>query len=80
MYRGATGDDFIKIAGFFDRAVDITNDIHEEVKANGGKMKEFRAALADADKAYAKYPKLAALANEVKAFSQTFPTIAVSHI
>jgi glycine hydroxymethyltransferase len=70
--RGLTEDDFVKVAEFFHRAVQITKTIRDDT---GGKMKEFRAATANATELFSKYPALGTLKQEVQTFARSFPTI-----
>lgn len=67
--RGFTESDFEKVAVFFDRAVHITERIAIQT---GPKIKDFKAALQDGPDAF---PELVELANEVKVFAQSFPTV-----
>ena len=59
----------VTVANFVDRAVHITKDIKA---TTGPKLKDFKAALAGGADAF---PDLKALADEVAAFSNTFPNI-----
>jgi len=70
--RGFTEDDFVKVAGFFDDAVNITLKVNADC---GGKPKDFKAALANATESYNKYPELRGLQERVQAFARSFPTI-----
>ena len=70
--RGFTEEDFVQVANFFNRAVDITIDIK---KKTGTKLKDFKAAL---EKGPGDFPELVKLAADVKTFSHKFPAIGVS--
>jgi len=65
--RGFDAADFEKVAAFIDAGVQIAVDI----KAQGGKLKDFRAKLDDPANA----AKIAALKADVTAFAASFPTI-----
>ena len=67
--RGLTEEDFEQVVEFFDRAVSITNTIKDQT---GGKVKDFKAALANGPAAY---PELVKLRDDVTQFSRKFPTI-----
>jgi glycine hydroxymethyltransferase len=67
--RGFTEEDFVEVASFFDRAVDISLKIKEET---GKKLKDYKAALADGP---GKYSEIEDLRSEVSAFAQKFPTV-----
>ncbi len=67
--RGFTEEDFEVVADFFDRAVNITQDIK---KQTGSKVKDFKSALEKGPNAY---PELVQLADDVKTFARKFPTI-----
>lgn len=69
LHRGLTEEDFEKVAEFFDRAVKISSAIKDQT---GGKIKEYRAALANGP---ANYPELVQLKEEVTQFSRKFPTV-----
>lgn len=73
--RGLTEEDFVQVGEYFHRAVQITIAVQKEVAATGGRLKEFRAELADPTAAYAKYPALATLKQEVTEFARQFPAI-----
>jgi glycine hydroxymethyltransferase len=64
-----TEEDFEKVAEFFDRAVKISSTIKDQT---GGKIKEYRAALANGP---SNYPELVQLKDEVTQFSRKFPTV-----
>ena len=64
--RGFNEGDFEKVAGFVDRGIKIAADL----KAKYPKMKDFRAALEDAE-----VPEIAALRADVEGFTKDFPTI-----
>lgn len=70
LLRGFTEEDFEQVAEFFDRGVNLTIDIKGKT---GTKLADFKAALSV--DAYAKFPELAALTEEIKNFSKKFPTI-----
>lgn len=70
--RGFTEEDFVQVAEFFDRAVEISLEIKKET---GTKIKDFKAALENGP---SKYPTLVKLAEEVKTFSNKFPAIGIS--
>jgi glycine hydroxymethyltransferase len=61
--RGFVEKDFVAVADFFDRAVTIAGKVKKDT---GGKVKDFKEALA---KGPEKYPELVKLAAEVKAFA-----------
>lgn len=65
--RGLTEGDFDKVAEFFDRAVKIASTI-----VPGGKLKDFRAALANGPD---DFPELVQLRADVTEFARQFPTI-----
>jgi len=65
--RGFLADDFRTVVDLFDKGVQIALD----VKAEGGKLKDFRAKLHDAGNA----AKIAALKEEVSVFAREFPTV-----
>jgi len=65
--RGLDAADFEKVAAFIDRGITIA----VEIKAQGGKLKDFRANLKTPENA----AKIAALKEEVVAFAASFPTI-----
>lgn len=65
--RGLTEGDFDKVAEFFDRAVKIASTI-----VPGGKLKDFRAALASGPD---DFPELVQLRADVTEFARQFPTI-----
>jgi glycine hydroxymethyltransferase len=67
--RGFTEEDFEQVAVFFDRAVQITEQIH---KQSGSKLKDFKAAL---EKGPQNFPELVKLGDEVRTFARKFPTI-----
>ena len=67
--RGFTEEDFVKVAEFTDRSVQIAIDIKNET---GPKMKDFRDALANGP---GKYTAITDLKNDVKQFASSFPTI-----
>ena len=71
--RGLNEADFEKVAEFFDRAVQITNDIKTNTPGAGPKIKDFKDKLTNT------YPgqfhALDALAGEVAAFASDFPTV-----
>lgn len=67
--RGFTEEDFVKVAEFTDRSVQIAIDIKNET---GPKMKDFRDALANGP---GKYTAITDLKNDVKKFASSFPTI-----
>ncbi len=67
--RGFTEEDFEQVVEFFDRAVSIANKVKDQT---GGKVKEFKAALANGPAAY---PELVQLRDDVTKFSRKFPTI-----
>ena len=71
--RGMGAEDFVKVAGIFDRGVHIANQIKSDV---GPKMKDFKEALKDGP---GKYPELVALGNEVKDWAKQFPAIGLHH-
>ena len=71
IYRGLTEEDFVQVADFFHRAVEITLDIKKDT---GSKLKDFKSAL---EKGPSAYPNLVKLASEVKEFSNKFPAIGV---
>ena len=66
--RGLVEDDMRTIAGFIDRGVTIA----QAIKADTGKLKDFKAACADGPEVH---PDLVALRAEVTAFASTFPTV-----
>jgi len=65
--RGLDAADFERVAAFIDVGVSIAVDI----KAQGGKLKDFRAKLGDPENA----ARIAALKADVQAFAASFPTI-----
>jgi glycine hydroxymethyltransferase len=65
--RGFDEEDFVKVAEFVDRAVNIAVDVK---KKSGGKLKDFRAYLETTP-----VPELAALKRDVEAYATRFPTI-----
>jgi glycine hydroxymethyltransferase len=67
--RGFTEEDFEKVAEFFDRAVNITQNIK---KQTGPKVKDFKAALENGP---SNYPELVQLQKDVVTFARQFPTI-----
>jgi glycine hydroxymethyltransferase len=67
--RGFVEKDFVRVAEFFDRAVGIAGSIKKET---GGKVKDFKDALA---KGPERYPELVKLGAEVKSFASSFPTV-----
>jgi len=69
--RGFTEEDFVRVADYVERAVDIAL----RIKAETGKMSGFRQALSDPTAALQRFPELQALRDEVTAFSRGFPTI-----
>lgn len=67
--RGLVESDFVEVAKFFDRAVNITRKINEELVSQGKKkLSDFQNALKEN-----KYPELEKLREEVEAFSSKFP-------
>lgn len=69
--RGLKEEDFVRVAEFFDRGVQIAKDIKDT--PDGKKLKDFRAACAS--KGMDIHPDLASLRSEVQAFANTFPTV-----
>mmetsp|Transcript_2225 Transcript_2225/g.3487 ORF Transcript_2225/g.3487 Transcript_2225/m.3487 type:complete len:484 (-) Transcript_2225:2526-3977(-) len=67
--RGFTETDFHTVAEFFDRGVQLALDI----KATGGKLKEFRAKLSSDEFT----PAIAQLKEDVTTFARGFPQIGV---
>mmetsp|Transcript_6285 Transcript_6285/g.6886 ORF Transcript_6285/g.6886 Transcript_6285/m.6886 type:complete len:494 (-) Transcript_6285:155-1636(-) len=67
--RGFTEEDFVQVAEFFDRAVNITQQIKSKT---GPKVKDFKAAL---EKGANDFPELVQLQKDVVAFARQFPTI-----
>ena len=67
--RGLTEADFAQVATFFDRGVELTLKIKAKT---GKKLADFKAHLADGAAAE---PELVALADDVTAFAQQFPTV-----
>mmetsp|Transcript_68395 Transcript_68395/g.142604 ORF Transcript_68395/g.142604 Transcript_68395/m.142604 type:complete len:487 (-) Transcript_68395:166-1626(-) len=67
--RGFTEADFEQVARFVDRAVDITHDIKAQV---GPKLKDFKGAL---EGGAGEFKELEALAEEVRTFARSFPTV-----
>jgi len=67
--RGFTASDFVKVAEYFDRAVQITQAFSKSLGA-GHKLAEFKTAFAANPPA-----ELNALAAEVEKFSCSFPTV-----
>lgn len=65
--RGFDEEDFVKVAEFVDRAVNIAVDVK---KKSGGKLKDFRSYLETTP-----VPELAALKHDVEAYATRFPTI-----
>ncbi len=65
--RGFAESDFVKVAEFVDRAVQIAVAVKAKT---GNKLKDFRAYL-DANEV----PELAALKREVEEYAMRFPTI-----
>lgn len=70
--RGFKEADFAVVADLFDRGVQIACDI----KATGGKLKEFRSKLHTDQFA----PTIAQLKHDVASFAQTFPTVGFSEV
>lgn len=74
--RGATEEDFAKVAEFIDRAVKIAQVI---VKGLGEKKKlaEFKQHLdvKSDEELIKRFPEIAALRSEVEAFASKFPTV-----
>jgi glycine hydroxymethyltransferase len=68
--RGFTEEDFVKVAEFFDRAVNITTEVK---KTTGPKVKDFKDALANGK--HENYPEIVKLQKEVVDFARKFPTI-----
>ena len=69
LCRGLTEEDFVQVATFFDRAINITLDIKSNT---GSKLKDFKAALEHGPDAF---PELVALRKEVQDYAQKFPSI-----
>ncbi len=69
FFSGLTEEDFVKVAEFFDRAVNIALHIKGQT---GNKIKDYRQAL---EKGAAPYPELVKLHDDVTSFSRQFPTI-----
>lgn len=69
--RGLDEADFEKVAEFFDRAVDVTIKLQAKT---GKKLKDFKTALDDPTFVEGE-KELVSLANEVKEFAESFPTI-----
>jgi len=67
--RGFTEEDFVQVAEFFDRAVQIALQIKAQT---GTKIKDFKSALEHGPE---HYPELVKLNQEVTAFSRKFPTV-----
>ncbi|KAJ8613890.1 hypothetical protein CTAYLR_008672 [Chrysophaeum taylorii] len=67
--RGFKETDFATVAELFDRGVQIACDI----KATGGKLKDFREKLHSSSEGFA--PKIADLKADVNAFARGFPTV-----
>jgi len=65
--RGFMEADFVKVAGFVDRAVKIAKEMHTQY---GPKLKDFKSGIAAANP-----PALAKLRQEVVAFADTFPAV-----
>ncbi|CAN0372307.1 unnamed protein product, partial [Hapterophycus canaliculatus] len=61
-------EDFEQVAAFFHRGVTIA----KKVAADTGKIKEFRAVLADGG---TKYPEIKQLKDDVNVFARKFPVI-----
>lgn len=70
--RGLVEADFIKVAEFFDRGVEIAKAL--KGTPAGAKLKDFRLTLSD-DAWEKNSPELAALRQEVIAFARSFPAI-----
>ena len=68
--RGLKEDDFTKVAEFFDRAVNIANDLRNTEE--GKKLKGFRDMCSVGPSVS---PKLAELRKDVMAFASSFPTV-----
>jgi len=68
--RGLKEDDFTKVAEFFDRAVNIANDLRNTEE--GKKLKGFRDMCSVGPSVT---PKLAELRKDVMAFASSFPTV-----
>ena len=58
------------MAVYFDRAVDLAQTVKQHT---GPKIKDFKAALEPT--ARSAFPALLQLADEVRAFSRSFPTV-----
>lgn len=67
--RGLTEEDFVKVAEFFDRAVEVSLKVKSDT---GKKLKDFKEALADGPGAYT---EIADLRKDVTAFCRQFPTV-----
>lgn len=66
--RGFTEEDFVKVADYIKKGIDITVEISKEVE--GKKFSDFKKVL-DAKE----FPAIAALKKEVEALAEEFPTI-----
>jgi glycine hydroxymethyltransferase len=66
--RGLEEDDFVKVADFINRGIDITKYIMGKAKTK--KLKDFNAALNGQD-----WPQIQELREEVEEFATSFPTI-----
>jgi glycine hydroxymethyltransferase len=69
LCRGFEEKDFEKVADFFDRSVAIAASLK---KSTGGKIKDFKA---DWQNGPGNNSELVTLANEVREFSRSFPTV-----
>lgn len=70
--RGLTEEDFVAVADFFDRAVEIAQTLKQQT---GPKLKDFKAALDESKGGANAVPALAQLRADVTAFARKFPTV-----
>ena len=66
--RGFTEEDFVKVADYIKKGIDISVEISKEVE--GKKFGDFKKVLESKE-----FPAIAALKKEVESLAEEFPTI-----
>ena len=66
--RGMGEEDFKRIAGYIDQAINICKTVQASLPKEANKLKDFRAKLAVGDNA-----RIGELKKEIASWSQTFP-------
>jgi glycine hydroxymethyltransferase len=66
--RGFTEEDFVKVADYIKKGIDISVEISKEVE--GKKFGDFKKVLESKE-----FPAIAALKKEVETLAEEFPTI-----